>query len=201
MDYRFDADSHRYWINEREVPSVTRVLADLIPGWKASEWYLERGQAVHAAAAFIAKGIDFECDARIAGQVTAVRRFFAEVKPVVLAVELKVYSHTYQYAGTLDLAASIPTTKTAPVPIIWDYKASLTPATPYQMAAYSQSLKETKGQNVDRGIGVEIREDGTYHMSEVYDLKRYRQKWLTLLGAYHIRRECGIKEETQGETQ
>ena len=190
MQTRFEADQHRYYIDERPVPSVTQVLSDLIPGWKASEWYLERGQAVHAAAAFIARKVEFDSDDRISGQVNAILKFFAEVRPVVKGVEVKVFSSGYQYAGTLDLL----TDKT-----IVDYKASLTPATPYQIAGYALALEGEKGVKINRGIAVEIREDGTYHMSEPYDLRLYRQGWLALLTAYGIRRKCKIKEETQKE--
>ena len=45
------------------------------------------------------------------------------------------------------------------------------------------------------GLGVEIREDGTYRMSEVWDLKRYKAEWLCLLTAWRVRRKCGVKEE------
>ena len=40
----FCEESHRYEINGRPVVSVTKILADLIPGWKAADWYLQRGR-------------------------------------------------------------------------------------------------------------------------------------------------------------
>lgn len=182
----FDAVTHTYTINGRRVPSVTQVLGDLIPGWMADPWYLERGTQVHAAAAFIAKGIEFDADPQIAGQVAALRRFFAEVKPGVLGVEGRVYSDELQYAGTFDLLADIGN-KT----VLVDFKASATTAVPYQLAAYGLI------EEVDYGYGVEIHEDGNYRMTERYDLRRYKQGWMALLTAYGIRRKCGIQEGEQ----
>jgi hypothetical protein len=44
---------------------------------------------------------------------------------------------------------------------------------------------------------VALREDGSYQMSERYDLQQYRAGWLALLGAYNIRRACGIKQQNE----
>jgi len=192
---RFDPETHRYWIVtngvERPVPGVTQVLSDLVPGWKASEFYLGKGRAVHAAAAFVARGITFEHDPRIAGQVEAARKFFREIKPAVVAVERQVYSPRYLYGGTLDLDCEI-----GGIPVIGDYKAALTPATIYQCAAYAQALREA-GRKIDHGVGIELREDGNYRMSELWPLKRATQEWLALLTAYRVREKIGClnKEE------
>ena len=53
----FDADRHEYRIAGRVVPSVTHVLGDLIPGWRASDWHLQRGRAVHAS--FFERSVTF----------------------------------------------------------------------------------------------------------------------------------------------
>jgi len=184
----FDESTHTYRIDGRKVPSVTQVLGDLIPGWKASEWYLNRGQAVHACAAMIAQGIEFEHDPVIDGQVRACRKFFAEVKPTVYKVESPVYSELYNYAGRYDMLADIGG-KMA----IVDWKASLSPALPYQLAAYGLE------GCANYGCGVVLKDTGEYSMTEIYDLRRYKQGWLSLLGAYNIRRKCGIKEEGKEE--
>lgn len=52
----FDPSTHTYKINDRPVPGVTSVLRDLIPGWSASDWHLNRGRIVHQCAAGIARG-------------------------------------------------------------------------------------------------------------------------------------------------
>ena len=185
----FDQATHTYTINGRKVPSVTQVLNDLLPCWKASEWYLQRGTAVHACAALIATGQDFEHDPAIDGQVWALRKFFAEVKPVVLSVEKQVYSERYQYAGTLDLLAEINGKR-----VVVDFKASESAALPYQLAAYSIA----EMTDPQKGCGVIIKEDGSYSMTKVFNLRPYQRGFLALLGAYNIRRNAGIKQENEG---
>jgi hypothetical protein len=194
MTTRFDAEAHEYFIDDRRVVNVTSVLNDLLPGYRASVFFLGRGQAVHAAAALVARGKLFEFDARIGGQVEAARRFFKEVKPEVIAVEQQVYSERYQYAGTLDLLCAIDG-----IPLVGDYKASLTPSTIYQCAAYALAL-EAGRQKINHGIGIELHADGTYKMSEMWDLKRPKQEWLSLLTTFNIRARLGHtdKEENHG---
>ncbi len=182
----FDPATHTYRIGGRLVPSVTQVLGDLIPGWRASDWYLQRGRAVHACAALLARGVPFESDPQIAGQVEALRKFFAEVNPRVIWAEKQVYSELYQYAGTLDLFCDIG----AKTNVVLDYKSALTGTVPIQCAAYALALPGDPRW----GLGVEIRDDGTYRMSEVYDLRRYKAEWLALLTTYNIRRRLGCQK-------
>jgi len=185
----FDPILHRYTIAGRPVPCVTSVLRDLIPGWSASDWYLERGRSVHACAAFVAQGKNFTVPECAVGQVKALRRFFTEVKPIVKDVERQVYSEHWQYAGTLDLLTCKPGTD---APMILDFKASLTLSVAYQCAAYAFAYP---GRVIKWGCGVEIRENGSYQMGKIYDLRKYQQDWLNLLGSYNVRRKCGTKEE------
>ncbi len=184
----FDADTHTYRLDGKRVPSVTQVLDDLLPGWQAEEWYLQRGTAVHACAPLVARGIEFTHDGQIDGQVAALRRFFREVKPEVIACEERVYSTRHGYAGTLDLVARVNGTV-----CVIDYKASIPVSVPYQLAAYAVAYGEPPNIiEPRRGIAVQLIDDGTYRMSSAYDLREYRARWLALLGAHNIRRECGI---------
>jgi len=187
----FDPATHTYTIDGRVVPSVTQVLNDLLPCYQASEWHLQRGTAVHACAAMIAQGKTFDYDRAIEGQVSACYRFFEEVKPVVLAVEEREFSSRHGFAGTYDLLSRIPQGLKA---CMVDWKASFSASLPYQLAGYSILVEENVGR-IDRGYGVQLNEDGTYRMSEVYDLRRYKTGFLNMLGAYNIRRECKAKDE------
>jgi len=192
----FDPIKHRYFLNDRPVVSVTQVLRDLIPGWSASDWYLARGRSVHACAAFVARGKNFEYPPEIAGQVAALRQFFAEVKPTMAVVELSVYSLRNQYAGTLDILTHKPGTNEL---MVLDFKASLTRSVPFQVAAYAQAYEDQCGGNIKWGVGVEIGEDGKYRMGTIMDIRIYKRKFLALLSAYHSRRECGIKETKEDQ--
>lgn len=195
MGCRFDADTHAYFIGRHRVPSVTQVLRDILPGWMASEFFLGRGQAVHACAAMVARGIAFEHDPRIAGQVEAAKKFYREVQPEIIAIEEQVYSHRYQYAGTLDLMCRMGVGRDRLT--IVDFKASLTDTIPFQCAAYALARIECEGSAQEwitrwSGVGVELREDGTYRMSERVALKSYARDWLHLLGAYNVRAKLGL---------
>jgi len=190
----FDPVKHQYFLNDRPVPSVTSVLQDLLPCWKAAPWYLTRGQAVHACAALIARGKNFTNAPEIDGQVAALREFYAEVKPVVIDVERKVYSVRSQFAGTLDLLTVKPGSERL---MIIDYKATLTPSVPFQCAAYALAIEDQMARVVKWGCGVEIRENGTYQMGAIIDLTIYKRKFLELLGAFNSRRECKIKQEVR----
>jgi hypothetical protein len=144
-------------------------------------------------AALVARGQQFDHDPRIAGQVDAVRRFLREVKPEIIAVEQHVFSPIYHYAGTLDLLAGLNNRE-----VVTDYKASITPSTIYQLAAYALTLDD-----VNWGMGVELHEDGTYRTSEMWDLRRPKQVWLALLTTYKTRERLGYckKEDADnGET-
>jgi len=186
----FDEAAHVYTLNGEVVPSVTQVLGDVLPGWQAGEWYLQRGQAVHAAAAMIAWGVEFDHDPQIEGQVRACRRFFREVQPRVIQVEFRVASEVHGYAGTLDLLATINGK-----PTVLDWKASIAPSARYQVAAYALAYGESQVAPCPRyGCAVALGEDGYYKMSKMWDLRQLRAGWLALLAAHRIRREAGIKE-------
>lgn len=183
-DTHFDEATHTYTIDRKPVPSVTQVLSDLLPSWQASEWHLQRGQAVHACAAMIALGQDFDFDPQIEGQVIACRKFFAEMNPAVIDVEKELYSEQYRYAGTMDMLCRL-----GRYTVVLDWKASFSASLPYQLGGYAIIA------NVSHGVGVQLLEDGTYRMSEIYGLRRYKTGFLALLSAYNIRKECGVNNE------
>jgi len=191
--FHFDPETHTYTIDGRRIPSVTEIMADLIPGWHAGEWYLQRGQAVHACAAMIAQGLEFDHDPRIAGQVAACRKFFRDAQPWVELCEYPLFSRMHQYGGTVDLLVS-KMNGIRVGPVVIDYKASLTAAVPIQLAAYAALIAENFSQfsKARYGIGIELRDNGSYKWSDVYDLRRHKHEWLSILTAYRVRRRVGI---------
>ena len=185
--FSFDPESHIYKINGNIIPSVTQILRDLIPSYQATPWHMQRGRAAHACYALIAQGKEFEFDPRLAGYVAGCRKFFADLKPDVGHIEQQVYSETYQYAGTYDLSCKIDGRY-----MLIDYKSTLTDAVPYQLAAYMTAMLKMQGRLVHYGMGVEIHDDGTYRLSEVYDLNKFKNEWLCLLTAFKIRQKFGL---------
>jgi hypothetical protein len=180
----FDPEKHEYRLDGQRVPSVTQVIWDLLPGFEAGEWYLERGTAVHACAAMIAAGQDFEHDPVISGQVAACRRFFAEIKPQVLEIEHRVFSAEYQFAGTLDLWAMI-----AGHDVIIDWKSHVDERCGWQLAAYSLCLPG----KIKTGYGVQLNDDGTYKMTP-FKLATYAREFLAMRAAFGLRERMGINK-------
>lgn len=188
--YEFDAETHTYRIGGRVVPGVTGIIKETVGvSWEADQWYLTRGQAVHAAAALIAKGKSFTCDPRIEGFVAALRAWFAFYRPVVLMVEEQVYSERHLYGGTLDLLCTLPDyAKLGAVMVDWKNSLDEDRAA-MQMGAYSLC---NHGKPVRWGFGVELHEDCTYRMSKQMDLRRASNDFLNLRSTYSIRERLGV---------
>ena len=188
---KFDQATHRYTDDAgRVLPSVTTVINDLIPCHKADQYYLDRGTAIHDAAAFIMTGHEFDADPAIEGHITAIRKWKRDIKPQVVLVETMVGSDKYRYAGRLDLVAVISGKLT-----VIDWKSSLSAGVPYQVAAYAMALEEVNPAcPANHGAGVELHADGTYKMTEMWNLKPYKRDFLNLLAAYNIRKQCKAQE-------
>ncbi len=162
--------------------------------YRASEWHLNRGRSVHACAAFIGKGIEFDHDPQIAGQVAACRKFHEDLDGEILAIEQPFYSVRYQCAGTVDLIKKLFTAQQKEVGVLIDFKATLTKQTEVQLGGYSVLTK------VRWGMGVQLKDDGTYKCSALYDLRRPAQEFLSLLSAYGTKARLGMlsKQEDDG---
>jgi hypothetical protein len=188
MNIDFSEADHTYKLNAQTVPSVTQVIKETVGTcWQTSEWYLTRGKAIHACAAFIAEGKQFKFDERLSGYISAIKKFFHECEPVEAGSEIIVGSLLYLFAGTLDLKCKIGGRK-----YLIDYKHSLDKVRiPLQLGGYSQALKETTGEEFNFGIGVEIHENGTYIMTDTLELKIARNQFIALRVAYTTKEKCG----------
>ncbi len=192
----FDPDTHTYRLaNGQRVPSVTQVLRAVLPAWSAGEWYLQRGRAVHACVAMIARGQEFQHDPQISGQVAAARRFFAEVSPEPYDIEKPLFSERYGFAGTPDMIGRLDGRR-----MVFDWKSALYPEVQYQLAAYGLLSGERWG------VAVAFNENGTYTMGHVHRLDgALRAGWLAMLAVHRILVDLGHgargQEETDGDTE
>jgi hypothetical protein len=112
-----------------------------------------------------------------------------DVKPEVVAVEKRVCSYRYSYAGTLDLLAVIQGRK-----VLIDWKASAGASAVYQLAGYALALEEC-GETVTRGATVILGEDGRYTMSATYDLDRATREFPALRLAHGVRARLGVAKQ------
>ncbi len=183
MNLEFDPAEHRYSVDGKTIPSVTQVIADVVgSGFEfVSGWHKQRGVVLHACAPFVAKGLDFNYDARLEGKITALRKFFAEVKPEIQGMEEPLFSEPYQFAGRPDFVAKIGTRW-----CLGDYKSSVDLVRlSLQLGGYSLL---PLGINTNYGVGVELKDNGKYKMTSVIDLRIARNEFLALLTTYKIKR-------------
>lgn len=199
---RFDPENHIYTNTETNliVPNVTTIIKETIgAGWEASEWYKQRGRAIHACAAMISGGKRFKCDPRIQGEVDALYRFFDDYKPKVYLFETIVWSPIYNFIGTLDLYTQVQTMNT-----LIDWKHSIDKCrTPRQLGGYAAAAKERiviNGEtshglgDIKYGIGVELKETGRYNTTGIIDLRKPRNEFLALNTTFRIKQECLVRE-------
>jgi len=106
MNCRFEPDSHRFFIGDRQVVSVTQALK--IVGVIDDTWYSEegraRGEAVHLACHFLDLDmLDWKSlDPQIVPYVQAYQKFLNESGFIPGLIEQPVYNHAFFYAGILD---------------------------------------------------------------------------------------------------
>ena len=181
----FEPIKHTYHISGRPVPSNTQMIKEILGEaiWSASDWYLERGRAVHACAAMIARGKQFKHDPQIAGQVAACRLFFAENDIEVLEVEQPIYSMTYQFAGMLDLHCIVRKSRDT----IIDWKSALSEVAEIQVGGYAIERPKAKW-----GLIVALQENGRYKAGKMFRLAQRKNEFLALRSVYGIRQRLGL---------
>lgn len=190
MTTEFREATHTYYIKGREVQGVTATIGP--PAWQADDFYLQKGRAIHQAALMIGQGKQFDYDPRIEGQITALRRFFYEVNPLVINCEEPLFSELHGFGGTLDFVAMIDGRR-----VIGDYKSSLElERLKLQLGGYSVLYEEQFKEKIVTGVGVELLATGRYKMTELFDLRKPRREFLTLLSADRIRKRLGGKNGT-----
>lgn len=196
---RFIEETHSYFVDDRPVPSTTQVICETLSPiwWGSSDFSLQKGRAVHHAAALTAKAQRFDYDPRIEGQIAAVRKFLKEIVVDIHEVERIMYSESLQFAGTCDLIATSRIAAAKGGRVIFDYKANLSELVSVQLGAYSL----LDGGTINHGVGVQLREDGRYQLSPVYDLRKARNEFLALLTTYKIKARMNLLTRTESQNE
>lgn len=176
----FIKDRHEYRLDGSRIPHVTQVT-DLLSDYSGIPRdtlaaAADRGSAVHLATQYWDCGeLDMESlPAEVAPYVDAWAKFRKETGFTPAAIEFRVLSSTYRYAGTLDRTgnfarlADIKPTE----PVLLDLKATykLMAAVGPQTAGYLQAWNETvPATRIKRRFAVQLRTDGTYRLEECKD--------------------------------
>ncbi len=192
-DLAFDVDTHTYTLDGRVVPSVTQVLADTVID---TTWFTEasrlRGSAVHAACHYDDEGDlqEGSLPSSRLGYLEAWRSFRKDTRVEILAVERRVLSRRYMYAGTLDRIVRFPGTNPHIAEII-DIKTGVPDrAAGLQMAAYGNALVEEGGLPwaiSPTRRAVQLFDDGRYKV-HVYDDLTDFATFTACLAVYRFKR-------------
>lgn len=188
MPLLYKAETHQYFLDGDELPSVTRILAPLhdflgIPP-AVLQHAADRGKAIHRA-------IELDCandldDATLHPElvpyIKAWRKFFVDWEPEIISTEKQVYHAALRYAGTLDAKM-----RARGVLYYVDYKATaqLPPTASLQLKAYQTADQELDGKNSEelKRAVLWLKKDGTYCFVEQPDTDW--PVFLQLLSQYH----------------
>lgn len=158
VDFHFDSKTHTYRSKGIRLPSVTETINCIVPQWKASQWHLGRGRAMHEAIRLLGKGrLDWSSvDLEIILRVRAVEKILKDYNLKVVATELHLPSRRYWFAGTLDALLQSPNGCL----ILADWKSSLTDAVIPQLGGYSLLYTENNhGAKLNEAAGIGLEDD------------------------------------------
>jgi hypothetical protein len=167
----FVESTHTYTLYGQKIPSVTQLMAPLSAAvynginTEVLNRAADKGTEVHQAAENYANfGIE-DISPERRGYFEGFRKWFDEVKPVVVSTEFQTYHKYLIYAGTVDLLAYL----NGKLYVI-DYKTTYRVEkmlTRVQLEAYKQALI-SHGIPVERKAVLHLRPDGTAKLLE-YD--------------------------------
>jgi hypothetical protein len=139
---QFDAEQHRYFLGDRELPSVTAVLGLLerFEGVPAAtlEAAREFGVHVHLACDLDNRGLldEASLDPALAPYLVGWRKYRAESGIALLGSEVRLYDERLGYAGTCDVVGELNGQRA-----VIDIKSGAVPRTVgAQTAAYAHAL-------------------------------------------------------------
>lgn len=175
----FREEDHSYWVGERRLVNVTRVIAHLtdfshIPPDTLAHAQQE-GKAIHAMAELDCKGV---LDVRklpewLKPRHAAWEKFKSDTGFECFASEHRMWHPALMVAGTLDMVGFLPQLPKVKGPAIIDLKRSLYagPATGLQLAGYKKLWNDTepKDMRATQRFGLVLNDNGTYRLHEFSD--------------------------------
>lgn len=186
----FQEADHTYRLNGRVLPSVTQIIRAVLPGWEASEWYLQRGRALHVGCELLARNrlhwpsVHPEIEPRL----RALEKFLKESGAVVLGTEVKGACEKFQFAGKRDgdllhLGERVTV----------DWKSTICPQVIVQLGGYWWTCPED--EKPTKAVAVELRDDATYRCEWIgkHELRRAAQMFLNCLSVYGFMQAHNLK--------
>ncbi|HMJ13785.1 MAG TPA: hypothetical protein VK524_20350, partial [Polyangiaceae bacterium] len=153
---------HRYLLEGRELPAVTRVIEKLegflgIPA-ELLETARIRGQRVHEACALLVREqLDIDSlGEELQPYLRGAARFLAESGITIIASELPLGSRRLGWAGTLDLVGHWRGTECV---LDWKATATIPPTVGPQTYGYERLYREAYGGNKRKRYCVQLKPD------------------------------------------
>lgn len=206
MSLVFDHDKHEYFLDGDRVPSNTQVLRDSglimldgIPSF-VLDAALKRGSAVHQLVHYLNEDdLDWSSvDDAYRGYLDAWVAFRQQRELRVDLCEYRVASRTHRVSGTLDLlgllegdGALIDYKTGDPDDVAADFQTAGYVVMANEWAKTDARLAAVLAQYTRlRRYSVRLRRDGTFRVKEYTDPRDF-SRFITLVSAWHIRRERG----------
>lgn len=199
---RFESTAHRYFIDERPVRGVTEILKlafgdpyECIPSG-AREYALQLGDAVHRWTAADDRGTlngKEPNTKQMRGYLAAWRRFKEEHDGGIIAIEQKVFSAKYQYAGTLDRVREFNGDLA-----ILDIKTGMSvhPFAEIQTMAYKIAWDDGNTPKIKQRATVLLKQDGGYEL-KTYTAKTDKAVWFAALTVVNWKSIHNLKMEVE----
>ncbi len=185
MLIEFNETEHRYIVNGKSLPSVTKILMATGIVWfpenAKRDYYLMRGTYVHEAIRLINTGSldESTIDDEIKGYVDAYRAFCREVRFEPEMVEYRSAHLAAGYAGTLDCVGKI-----GGVRAMVDFKSGAVNEKAVRLQTAAYALMDGVPA-VSARYGLELKKDGTYKLSKPYtEHRRDQADFLMAVGVY-----------------
>lgn len=139
----FDAKAHRYYLNGKQIPSVTQIIkgAGLMPDYSHRDMSAaEYGTLVHNAVADLITGKPVSVDPFVECAVMGFKAWQKLYNPQFILCEKLGVSEKYGYAGTCDIGAIIGKNKW-----LMDFKTGdYSPWHIVQLSAYNEIFRAEK---------------------------------------------------------
>lgn len=187
-DLRFDADAHKYYFDDVELPGVSRILTDMglrkSGPWELDEKYRRRGHAVHLACHLVQEGTYDEATTHpaIVPYVQGYQQFVRDTGFTATLCEEPVCSLVLGTAGTFDQYGFVDGD-----PWLVDIKSgTLPPLVGVQLGAYRHMLREMRQITVSKCKAIRLEESGKYTIRDVSEQK-YVNYWTNAVSIWKLR--------------
>jgi hypothetical protein len=190
VTFRFDAENHEYFLDDRRLESVTEILGDAgLTDYRFSqEWYMTRGKYIHAASEMIDRGtLDWTTlDPVLVPFCEAYQHFVEDCRPEIILSEKPMYHAGHLYAGTPDRAVTANG-----ITALIDIKTGVpNRATAIQLSAYREMIRVSEDIHCAKCFSLHLRDDGNYRLDEIKSLKANYQIFLAALTVVRWKKEA-----------